>query len=243
MRPFLLSLLAMLVVGLGSMATAGAVVYGIVHPCQGDRVDVRWRNAPVFLLAAGLPFTAGPGSAFSLVAALADTLVIRDRFWRGRSFPMDQVRRAGAGCAGIAIELSGRRDVLAIAVQAIAVQQSNLRMWSNRQARLTCWGGHHGRGTRAPAAHRRPPTTRVSGRGCLPAGEATPTTSPHQELAIVAFDSAGHLIIATGEGGLWRWDISLPYLLPTACRIAGRNLTEQEWDALHTGRPYVAACP
>jgi WD40 repeat protein len=66
--------------------------------------------------------------------------------------------------------------------------------------------------------------------------------SPNQEPTVVAF-AQGHLIVATRDGGLWRWDISLPHLLRTACHIAGRNLTAQEWAALHTGRPYLAACP
>jgi WD40 repeat protein len=66
--------------------------------------------------------------------------------------------------------------------------------------------------------------------------------SSHQEPTLVAFDALGHLIVATRDGGLWRWDISLPHLLRTACAIAGRNLTAQEWAALHTGRPYLTAC-
>jgi len=66
--------------------------------------------------------------------------------------------------------------------------------------------------------------------------------SYHQQPSIVTFDAAGHLIISTQDGGLWRWNIDLPYLLHKACAIAGRNLTTQEWADLHTGRPYVAAC-
>ena len=66
--------------------------------------------------------------------------------------------------------------------------------------------------------------------------------SPNQEPTVVAFDAQGHLIVATRDGGLWRWDISLPHLLHTACVIAGRNLTAQEWADLHTGRPYLTAC-
>ena len=63
-----------------------------------------------------------------------------------------------------------------------------------------------------------------------------------QQAAYVTFDAAGHLIVATQDGGLWRWDIELAYLLHQACAIAGRNLTTQEWADLHTGRPYLAAC-
>jgi WD40 repeat protein len=70
-----------------------------------------------------------------------------------------------------------------------------------------------------------------------------PMNIPMQEDAAIAFDAKGRLIIASRDGGLWRWDISLPHLLRAACAIAGRNLTTQEWAALHTGLPYVTACP
>ena len=66
--------------------------------------------------------------------------------------------------------------------------------------------------------------------------------SYNQRPSLASFDAAGHLIVATLDGGLWRWNIDLAYLLHQACAIAGRNLTTQEWADLHTGRPYLAAC-
>ncbi|HEU0285976.1 MAG TPA: WD40 repeat domain-containing protein, partial [Nocardioidaceae bacterium] len=63
-----------------------------------------------------------------------------------------------------------------------------------------------------------------------------------QQASYVSFDAAGHLIVATQDGGLWRWNIDLAYLMRQACAIAGRNLTAQEWADLHTGHPYVTAC-
>jgi len=68
------------------------------------------------------------------------------------------------------------------------------------------------------------------------------TTSYNQQPSTVTFDGAGHLIVATTDGGLWRWNIDVAYLLHQACAIAGRNLTTQEWNNLHTGRPYLTAC-
>jgi WD40 repeat protein len=68
------------------------------------------------------------------------------------------------------------------------------------------------------------------------------TTPANQEPTIVAFDTTGRLIVASPESGILLWDLSLPNLLHFACAIAGRNLTLQEWAALHTGRPYVQAC-
>jgi WD40 repeat protein len=59
----------------------------------------------------------------------------------------------------------------------------------------------------------------------------------------VRFGAAGNLIVSTDDGGLWRWNISLPAMMDRACAIAGRNLTNQEWSDLHTTRPYLKACP
>jgi WD40 repeat protein len=68
-------------------------------------------------------------------------------------------------------------------------------------------------------------------------------TAPYnQPASLVGFDAAGHLILATPDGGFWRWNIDLAYLMHQACAIAGRNLTPQEWTDLHTGRPYLATC-
>jgi WD40 repeat protein/DNA-binding SARP family transcriptional activator/energy-coupling factor transporter ATP-binding protein EcfA2 len=66
--------------------------------------------------------------------------------------------------------------------------------------------------------------------------------SDHQN-TMVRFDPSGHLIVATADGGLWRWSIDAPTMIRTACTIAGRNLTAVEWAELHTGYPYLTACP
>jgi WD40 repeat protein len=68
------------------------------------------------------------------------------------------------------------------------------------------------------------------------------TTSYNRRPSIVTFDGAARLIVASTDGGLWRWNIDLTHLLHQACAIAGRNLTRQEWENLHTGRPYLNAC-
>lgn len=70
-----------------------------------------------------------------------------------------------------------------------------------------------------------------------------PLKAMYNQRTIVRFDPTGDLIVATGDGGLWRWNVDVTSLLHRACTIAGRNLTAQEWAALHTGRPYLAACP
>ncbi len=50
-------------------------------------------------------------------------------------------------------------------------------------------------------------------------------------------------MVASKDGGVWRWDVSLPHLIRTACAIAGRDLEAEEWADLNTGRPHEAACP
>jgi WD40 repeat protein len=70
-----------------------------------------------------------------------------------------------------------------------------------------------------------------------------PLVAASNQPAGVLFDGAGNLIVSTEDGGLWRWNISLPAILDRACAIAGRNLTSQEWADLHTNRPYIKACP
>jgi WD40 repeat protein len=66
--------------------------------------------------------------------------------------------------------------------------------------------------------------------------------SYNQRPSLASFDAARHLIVATQDGGLWRWNIDLAHLLRQACAIAGRNLTTQEWADLHTAHPYLTAC-
>jgi len=70
-----------------------------------------------------------------------------------------------------------------------------------------------------------------------------PLVAASNQPASVLFDGAGNPIVSTEDGGLWRWNVSLPAMLDRACAIAGRNLTSQEWADLHTNRPYIKACP
>ena len=70
-----------------------------------------------------------------------------------------------------------------------------------------------------------------------------PLVAASNQPASVLFDGAGNPIVSTEDGGLWRWNVSLPGMLDRACAIAGRNLTNQEWADLHTNHPYIKACP
>jgi WD40 repeat protein len=69
-----------------------------------------------------------------------------------------------------------------------------------------------------------------------------PLVASPNEPVFVTFDASGRLIVASADGGLWRWGVSLHALLNRACAIAGRNLTRAEWDALQTGQSYIQAC-
>jgi DNA-binding SARP family transcriptional activator/WD40 repeat protein len=70
-----------------------------------------------------------------------------------------------------------------------------------------------------------------------------PLVAASNQPVSVLFGAAGNLIVSSEDGGLWRWNVSLPAMLDRACAIAGRNLTSQEWADLHTNRPYSKACP
>ena len=70
-----------------------------------------------------------------------------------------------------------------------------------------------------------------------------PLVAASNQPVSVLFGDARNLIVSTEDGGLWRWNVSLPALVNRACAIAGRNLTTQEWADLHTNRPYIKACP
>jgi WD40 repeat protein len=55
----------------------------------------------------------------------------------------------------------------------------------------------------------------------------------------LTFDANDKLISAAGDGSVFEWDLDL---VARACRIAGRNLTETEWEQ-HLGHsPYREIC-
>ena len=50
------------------------------------------------------------------------------------------------------------------------------------------------------------------------------------------------LMLAGTEGSVFAWDLAPRSWLATACRLAGRELTEQEWRSYLGERPYVRVC-
>ena len=45
------------------------------------------------------------------------------------------------------------------------------------------------------------------------------------------------------DGSLVRWDVDPKSQVRTACKIAGRDMTQREWDRLLPGRPFQTVCP
>ena len=50
------------------------------------------------------------------------------------------------------------------------------------------------------------------------------------------------LLIAGPDGSILTWDLDPGSWVATACRLAGRDLTEQEWRTYLPNRPYQRVC-
>jgi WD40 repeat protein len=49
--------------------------------------------------------------------------------------------------------------------------------------------------------------------------------------------------IASYDGGVYRWETDLDRAIDFACQMAGRDLTEQEWEQFLPEQPYREVCP
>jgi WD40 repeat protein len=57
-------------------------------------------------------------------------------------------------------------------------------------------------------------------------------------------DPGGTTVVAgTSEGIVTIWDVGVERWMATACRIAGRNLTQTEWRRYLPGEPFRRTCP
>jgi WD40 repeat protein len=69
-----------------------------------------------------------------------------------------------------------------------------------------------------------------------------PLTGPPSQ-GVAAFDSTGHtLATAFSDGTVLLWDVDPASWLKRACAVAGRPLTQQEWQEFLPGRPYKPSC-
>jgi WD40 repeat protein/DNA-binding SARP family transcriptional activator len=71
-----------------------------------------------------------------------------------------------------------------------------------------------------------------------------PFPGPGTEWVAAQFTPDGRGVFVVSESGSgWLWDVNPSDWESRACRIAGRSLTQQEWDAFLPDRPYHATCP
>ena len=64
---------------------------------------------------------------------------------------------------------------------------------------------------------------------------------PHQADPAFSNDNK-RLLIAGDEGSVLSWDLDPQSWIATACRLAGRGLTQQEWQNYLPNRPFVPIC-
>ena len=72
------------------------------------------------------------------------------------------------------------------------------------------------------------------------AEQATGTLVPGSSIAYLPH--GGGLLIASADGRTWVVDTRLSTWVNRACRIAGRNLTQAEWEEFFPSRPYQVGC-
>ncbi len=77
--------------------------------------------------------------------------------------------------------------------------------------------------------------------GAYQAGIPLPDDATGATVAYLA-DSGG-LLVSALDGRTWTVDTRLTVWVERACRIAGRNLTQEEWEQFFPGRPYEITCP
>ncbi len=50
-------------------------------------------------------------------------------------------------------------------------------------------------------------------------------------------------MLASYDGRVYQWDTTFDHALEFACQMAGRNLTESEWERALPDLPYEETCP
>jgi WD40 repeat protein len=63
-------------------------------------------------------------------------------------------------------------------------------------------------------------------------------------LSIAQFADGRSVVVADAfVGAVYRWDTRPEYAVEFACRLAGRDFTEEEWAEQFGDRPYQHVCP
>lgn len=66
---------------------------------------------------------------------------------------------------------------------------------------------------------------------------------PEADVSVGTRDGGRTVVTFTEGTGVREWTIASERLLEHACTVAGRNLTQEEWDRLLPHRPYEPTCP
>ena len=75
-----------------------------------------------------------------------------------------------------------------------------------------------------------------------PLGDPLPGPTPDRWMAALFSPSGARLFVVSDDGRAWSWDVDRSDWLVQACTIAGRNMTQQEWQQVLPGQPYEATC-
>ncbi|HYO31753.1 MAG TPA: hypothetical protein VES21_02815 [Nocardioidaceae bacterium] len=77
-----------------------------------------------------------------------------------------------------------------------------------------------------------------------PAGLRVPTSPWSPVPAGARFLGDSHdVAIAPYDGNVYRWETDLDRAIDFACQMAGRNLTDEEWEEFLPAQPYQSVCP
>jgi WD40 repeat protein len=64
-----------------------------------------------------------------------------------------------------------------------------------------------------------------------------------QEAVAASFTPDGRsVVVVSATGSAWLWDVDPSDWETRACEVAGRSLTQQEWQQFLPDRPYHATC-
>ena len=75
-----------------------------------------------------------------------------------------------------------------------------------------------------------------------PLGDPLPGPTPSRWMAALFSPDGSRLFVVSDAGDGWAWDVDQSDWLTRACTVAGRNLTQQEWQQVLPGQPYEATC-
>jgi WD40 repeat protein len=77
-----------------------------------------------------------------------------------------------------------------------------------------------------------------------PLGTITTSATDNPAAAVPTFSHGSDIVtIAAADGTTYRWDTRLAETIASACTMAGRNLTTDEWTQAFGNRPYEKTCP